>query len=176
MKDNEILDSLTFDHDAGSLLFRDVRYILIRPETLCATQKRLEERFGAQCAEILYESGFTGGKLSSLRYKTLFQLSEREIVEFMCRMGTQIGWGRFCLEQIDLQKKGISIEVHNSPFAVSYGPSSTPVCHMIRGIVGGIAEGVFEENVSVEESLCLAKGDPFCRFEAAVSNPAGKKI
>lgn len=176
MKNNEILDNLIFDHDAGSLLFKDVRYILIRPETLCATQKRLEERFGVQSAEILYESGFTGGKLSSHRYKTLFHLSEREIVEFMCRMGAQIGWGKFRLEQIDLLKREISVVVHNSPFAVAYGPSSASVCHMIRGIVGGIAEGIFEESVSVEEILCLAKGDPFCRFEAAPTNPGGKEL
>jgi predicted hydrocarbon binding protein len=176
MKGNDILDNLVFDDDAGNLLFKDVRYMLIRPETLCATQKRLEERFGAQCAEILYESGFTGGKLSSHRYKTLFHLSEKEIVEFMCRMGAQIGWGKFCLDHIDLPKNEISVVVRNSPFAVAYGPSSVAVCHMIRGIVGGIAEGIFEESVSVKESLCLAKGDPFCRFEATPLNPAGKKL
>ena len=104
MQENDILDHLIFDPDAGSLLFKDVRYMLIRPETLCAAQKGLEERFGAESMEILYESGFTGGKLSSHRYKALFHLSERGIVEFMCRMelrsaGAGSPWSRSTLKK-----------------------------------------------------------------------------
>ena len=44
MSANTVLDELAFDADSGALVYKEVRYLLIRPETLIAFQKAAEAR------------------------------------------------------------------------------------------------------------------------------------
>jgi predicted hydrocarbon binding protein len=172
MSNNSLLDSFVFSDDIGSIHFNDVRYMIIRPETICALQRLVEERLGDAGADIFFESGLTGGSLSTEKYMQLFGHSAEEAARYMCDMGGQIGWGKFILEEFNLSSKKIAIRVLNSPFAVYYGESEKAVCHFIRGIVAGVALVVFGHLTEVEETLCLAKQDTFCRFET-ISKPEG---
>ena len=163
--ENKILKDLYFAPEKGGLFYKEVRYLLIRPEVLVTFQKEIEKELGERADRILFQSGFQGGSLSSKRYREVFNFSHEEIVRFMIEMGPQIGWGRFELERFDPNNKDLSVKVHHSPFAEAYGPSRTPVCHFIRGVLTGMASVVFDKESEVNEILCLAKGDPFCKFE-----------
>jgi predicted hydrocarbon binding protein len=165
MGNGSLLDSFVFSDETGSIHFNGVRYMIIRPETICTLQRLVEERLGDTAAEIFFMSGLTGGRLSAMKYMELFGHSKEEAVRYMCDMGGQIGWGKFILEEFDLSSETISIRVLNSPFAVCYGESEKPVCHLIRGIVAGVAFGVFGQPIKVVETHCLSKKDTFCRFE-----------
>lgn len=167
MLENRILEELTSEPSQGALRFKGVRYLLIRPETLASLQAALEAEIGPERAgEILYGSGFTGGQLSGRKYKDAFALSDRQAVEFMCRMGTEIGWGRFHPVELDVKARHLVVEVEASPFAESYrGGAEAGACHLIRGVLGGLASAVFGMAVEAQESLCLARGDRLCRFE-----------
>jgi predicted hydrocarbon binding protein len=165
MSKSSLLDSFVFSDDTGSIHFNGVRYMIIRPETICTLQKSVEEKLGAASADIFFKSGLTGGKMSTVKYMQSFSLSKEDAVRYMCDMGGQIGWGKFILEEFDVPAEKISIRVLNSPFAAYYGGSEKPVCHFIRGVVAGIALGVFERPAEVAETLCFAKKDAFCRFE-----------
>lgn len=160
-----ILKELNFVPDRGGLFYRDVRYILIRPETLISFQKAIEKELGGKASQILYQSGFQGGTLSSKKYREVFNFSDEEIIRFMMEMGPQIGWGRFELERFDSVQKHFIINVFNSPFAEAYGPSPSSVCHLIRGVLSGMASIVFRKEIEGKELSCLAKGDKFCRFD-----------
>ena len=166
---NEILKELNFVQERGGLFYKEVRYLLIRPETMTAFQKAIEKELGGKANEILFESGFAGGALSSKRYQEVFSFSDEEIVRFMMNMGSQIGWGRFELERFDPSKKNLIVRVYHSPFAEAYGDSSSSVCHFIRGVLGGMASIVFGQEIEVKiearEVACLSTGDEFCRFE-----------
>jgi len=163
--ENKILKDLCFVPEKGGLFYKEVRYLLIRPEVLVTLQKEIEKELGEKANRILFQSGFQGGSLSSKRYREVFHFSDEEIVRFMIEMGPQIGWGRFELERFDPSNKDLLVKVHHSPFAEAYGSSSTPVCHFIRGVLTGMASVVFDKESEVNETLCLAKGNPFCRFE-----------
>lgn len=167
MSPNTVLDELAFDADSGALVYKEVRYLLIRPETIIAFQKAAEARLGVEIAgEVLYEGGFAGGRLSGQRYRTALGLSAAEGVDFMCRMGGQIGWGRFTLLELDEGAPRLRVEVQRSPFASAYGPgSSTGVCHLIRGVLGGLVSGLFGVEVRAEETACTSLGASVCRFE-----------
>ncbi len=166
MAENSVLSRIQHHPDEGSLTFQGVRYLLIRPETLASVQKQIETEVGAQRAgELLYAGGFTGGQLSGRKYRDAFEFTERQAVEFMCRMGGEIGWGRFRLLVLSPEKRLLQVEVDSSPFAVAYGePTGQAVCHWIRGVLGGLVSGLFSTEVRAAEPLCLAKGDPVCRF------------
>lgn len=164
--ENDILAQLAYHTEEGALRYHQVRYLLIRPETLIAFQKALEARLGPQEAgELLYAGGFTGGQLSGQKYKQEFGLSDQEAVEFMCRMGGQIGWGHFRMLEMDADSRRLVVAVAASPFAEAYGRSTTGVCHLIRGVLGGLGAGIFGAAVEAREVQCLAKGDARCRFE-----------
>jgi predicted hydrocarbon binding protein len=162
---NEILKELNFDQERGGLFYKEVRYLLIRPETLAAFQKAIEKELGGKSNEILFESGFAGGVLSSKRYREVFSFSDEEVVRFMMNMGSQIGWGRFELEKFDPNQKRLFVKVFHSPFAEAYGNSSSEVCHFIRGVLTGMASSIFQKNLISKEISCFSKGDLFCRFE-----------
>jgi predicted hydrocarbon binding protein len=161
------------DDGRGSLTYQGGRYILVRPETLVAFQKAVEGELGARTAELMARGGRTGGALSVRRYRESFGLDARGIAGFMVGMGRQIGWGNFSLERLDLDARALVISVARSPFAEAYGPAPRPVCHLITGVVGGLAEGLFGEGVEVAETTCLAAGGPTCRFEARARTNAG---
>ncbi len=163
--DNKILKELKFVPEKGGLFYNEVRYLLIRPETLAAFQKAIEKEIGEKASRILFESGFQGGSLSSKKYREVFGFSDEEIVRFMMEMGSQIGWGRFELEGFDSAKKQFVVKVYHSPFAEAYGSSSKPICHITRGVLGGMASVVFGTKVEPKELSCLAMGDGCCRFE-----------
>jgi predicted hydrocarbon binding protein len=163
--ENKILKELVSNPEKGGLFYKEVRYLLIRPETMVAFQKGAEAEIGEKASTILYQSGFHGGALSSKRYRDVFGLLNEEIIRFMMEMGSQIGWGRFELERFDAGKKILIVRVYHSPFAEAYGSSSEPVCHMIRGVLGGMASSVFGKEIDSKEISCLARGDEYCRFE-----------
>ena len=165
---NEILDNLSYE--TGRLTFNDVRYFLIRPDTVVDFQKAVETLVGPEkCAETMMAGGYTGGSRSSKRYKEAFDYTDQEIVAFMCRMGAEIGWGRFNLVELDPSSERLVVEVEDSAFAEAYAldqaeGSLLPVCHMIRGVLAGMAAGIFGRDVASEETACVAKGDAVCCF------------
>jgi predicted hydrocarbon binding protein len=161
---NSILDSLEYDEGQGIITFKGVRYMLIRPDTVVDFQKAVEATVGEQTAEMMMAGGYTGGSRSSQRYKDVFNYSDEEIVAFMCNMGREIGWGDFEVEELDTDRRKLIVLVRNSAFAEAYGSAKRVVCHMIRGVMAGMAAGIFGTDVRSEETHCRAKGDELCRF------------
>ncbi len=161
---NSILTELKFDPERGALLYNEVRYLLIRPETLISFQKAAEARLGQGADELLYAGGFTGGVLSSKRYREVFGLTDEESVAFMARMGAELGWGKMGIASFSMGKRELVLVVEASPFAAAYGQSERGVCHLIRGVFAGLASGLFAGEVESHEEECLAMGNTHCKF------------
>jgi predicted hydrocarbon binding protein len=161
---NTILKNLDYAENSGSLTFKGVRYILIRPETLAAWYRAARQAMGETADGLLYQGGFEGGRLSGQRYRKEFGYTAQQTVAFMAEMGGQIGWGRFELEECDAKNARLEVRVTGSPFADAFGRADHPVCHLIRGVLGGLAEGVFNRPVVAREVACAAMGDGTCRF------------
>lgn len=165
--DNDILRGLDWDESQGRLAYRDVRYLLIRPDTLAAFQKAAEAALGPPASDLLFAGGCAGGAASGKRYREALHLSDEEAVRFMCRMGGRIGWGRFEPVEIAPATGRLVVEVVGSPFAEAYGKSDAGVCHFIRGVLAGLAGALCGEDAGCVETACTAAGAPRCRFETA---------
>ncbi len=164
MSENPILDELVYEDTCGSLRYKGVRYLLIRPETITGFQKALLQSCGQEAREALFDGGFTGGSLSAKKYKELHNFSDNDVIDFMMRMGGQIGWGHFNLELYDPRVKMLRVSVADSAFAEAYGKSTRAVCDLIRGVLSGMACVLFQANCHSEEVECSAKGDSRCLF------------
>lgn len=92
-------------------------------------------------------------------------LSDDETIQFMVKMGAEIGWGHFNLDNYDFAQKKMQIRVKNSPFVEAYGDSGEGVCHLIRGVLSGLATFLFSRDCIVSETKSLAKGDKHCEFQ-----------
>ncbi|UCD91857.1 MAG: 4-vinyl reductase [Methanobacteriota archaeon] len=161
-KGKNISEDLRFDPEKGELSFNDIRYMLIRPETIVQFQKEVEKAMGERTSFAMSSGGYEGGSLSTSAYKEKFSLSDEEVVDFMCSMGSQLGWGRFQL--VELTEDSLVVDVHNSAFAEKYGPSENAICHMIEGVLAGLGKTVLKSDVRSIEEMCVAKGDEVCRF------------
>ena len=164
MSKNPILEELVYDQSSGSLRYKGVRYLLIRPETITGFQKAFPESCGKEAEGGLFEGGYTGGSLSAKKYRDIHNFSDHEILEFMMNMGNQIGWGHFSLDRYDPTEKHLCVSVEHSPFAQAYGASSHGVCHLIRGVLAGTAAVLFAGDCTAQEVECQARGDEKCRF------------
>jgi len=165
MSENPILKEMQYEASKGALSFKGVRYLLVRPETITGFQKAVREAFGPRAEERLFDGGFSGGLLSARKYREVYGFSAMETLEFMMSMGNQIGWGHFTLGECSLETKRLCVSVSNSPFAQAYGRSDHGVCHLIRGVIAGMATVLFEGECKAEETSCVAKGDRECLFE-----------
>jgi len=171
MSKNKIIDELVYDQSSGSLLYNGVRYLLIRPETIAGFQRALTERCDKEAEDRVVEGGYTGGSLSAKKYRDIHNFSDHEIIDFMMNMGNQIGWGHFSLDRYDPSAKHLCVSVKHSPFAQAYGASSHSVCHLIRGVLAGMATVLFAGDCTAQEVECQAKGDERCRFVIEVKGP-----
>jgi len=167
MNQNTIIEQLKYNRDSGALTYRDVRYLLIRPETIVAFQKSIENYGSTVAQEALFQGGYSGGYLSTKKYREVQNLSDIETISFMMTMGAEIGWGNFQLIKYDFENRNLQIRVKNSAFAEAYGQSSKGVCHLISGVLSGLATVLFACSCTTSETHCLAKGDKDCIFHVS---------
>ena len=164
MNVNSIIDQLVYDSASGALTYRDIRYVLIRPETIVGFQKAIEEHSLQIARDALFQGGYQGGYLSAKKFKEMQNLSNAQAIDFMMTMGAQIGWGHFDLIDYDLENLRLQVRVENSAFAQAYGDATEGVCHLINGVLSGLATVLFERDCEGSETECLAKGDKHCFF------------
>jgi predicted hydrocarbon binding protein len=164
MNANSIIDQLVYDSASGALTYRDVRYVVIRPETIIGFQKTIEKHSREGARDALFQGGYQGGYLSAKKFKETQNLSNTETIDFMMTMGAQIGWGHFDLIDYDFNNRKLQIRVLNSAFAEAYGDATEGVCHLINGVLSGLAAVLFGRNCMGSETECLAKSDPHCVF------------
>jgi predicted hydrocarbon binding protein len=167
MNQNSIIDQLMYDPASGVLTYRDVRYLLMRPETIVGFQKTIEKHSRTGAQEALFQGGYRGGYLSAKKYKEMQNLSDSETINFMMTMGAEIGWGNFQLIEYDFENRKLKVRVKNSAFAEAYGDSTEGVCHLINGVISGLATVLFAQDFTASECECLAKGDRHCVFHVS---------
>jgi uncharacterized protein len=145
---------------AGVVTLNGARYLLIRPETLAALQRAVEAALGPRAGECFA----AGGRVGGARATAALEGTTEERARRLAAMGGTIGWGQFALER--LAADGMVVTVRRSPFAEAYGPSTTPVCHLTRGVLESLATVTLGRPTRVVETGCAAMGAPECRFEA----------
>jgi predicted hydrocarbon binding protein len=156
--DNPVLAELA--HEPGVLTYRGGRYLLIRPETLVALQRAVEQALGDGAPACFAAGGRAGGG----RAVSELAGTPAERIERLLAMGSAIGWGEFALETLSPSR--LVLTVRRSPFAEAYGASRHPVCHLTCGVLESLTAAAFGTPWRVTEAQCLATGAAACRFEA----------
>lgn len=100
-------------------------------------------------------------------------------VDGFTSVAVAFGWGDLEVKELIPDKK-LVIQVKDSyearGYLEHYGLSKTSKCYMLRGVAGAFMDLIYGEdypggcfNFLAEETLCRAKGDPYCEFIARKS-------
>lgn len=161
MAGNPLLEALRHEPARGALSVDGVRYLLIRPETLLAVQQAIEDQLPGRSAAILHAAGRSGGQRTGRRFREAFPRRDpASTLRAVCELGTDAGWGRLEL----VATEPITVEVDCGPLAETASAPDGPVCHLLRGVLAGIVEGVLGTPVVAREDICAAVSGDRCRF------------
>ena len=125
-------ERLTFDAAAGAIFDQTRRYMLLRPDALMGVFRHLPEPKRTQALEALEQSIFEQGSDSARAYAKISGADPEGLLRIIAATAPELGWGLWIF---DLTPARLALEVRNSPFAAGHGPSPTPVCHAIKGMV-----------------------------------------
>ena len=108
-----------------------------------------------------------------------FEFSENKTIKWQTDIAELGGWGEFTHIDTSIEKKSSTIRFHNSPVAVLFGSSRSPVDHFIRGYTAAVAELVFKEPTETIETKCQAMGHKYCEMVTVPTralDPADKMV
>jgi len=130
-------------------------------------QKDLEKALGKKNAyERIYEGSKEGGIKFAKKLYEVYKLKGEKLLTWEFDVVMLAGWGEFKMINFDRNKKTMRVEVKNSPIALGYGNSKTPIDCLIAGFAAGGAEVALGIPMKVKEIKCLAMGHPYCEFLA----------
>src|SRR3990172_4730198 len=161
---------MDIDPKGGGIRLLGHRHGFLRPEVLVNIQKQLEQTVGASTKGFLYLAGektaegglgMTGEVLAGFDSGSMTIDSFKRLADALAILGC----GRFSLDVSDIPAGHFTFNLENSPIAEAYGPSKKPVCHLLAGFLGGVAERFVGREILCEEVACQAQGQPRCRFE-----------
>jgi predicted hydrocarbon binding protein len=161
---NQLLESLEYDPQRGSLSLQSARYLLMPPTLLMELQKNLEGTHGREAAQWFVEAGMGEGTALAGRFRDVFGYTADQTLGAVAFLLTESGWGTFALEILNLEGRELVFKVLDSPFAEVHGPSIQPVCHLVLGLLQGVGLVIFDVETTGMEVQCTAKGDSACRF------------
>jgi predicted hydrocarbon binding protein len=158
------LNRLAFDPDAGTLHDGDIRYMMIRGDTLMGLFARLPEPARQQALQALTDSTFEFGSKSAAKYRASGAADPAALLDVIVETAPQLGWGSWTFTE--RTAGGLVLEVRNSPFADGYGTSPQPVCAPIAGMLRAVSSMVLDGATAAEETTCAAQSGEVCRFTA----------
>ena len=72
------------------------------------------------------------------------------------------------MERIEVEEAGDTLAYIAHSCSICYGRhSDKPICHLYVGSIGEAVQWATGQLYHVQETHCIAKGDPYCRFEVA---------
>ena len=155
-------DRLEWSAD-GSIDVGDIRYLIIRPDSLMGLFSRLDEGLRRAALEAFGQSVAEHGRKSMIAEMGRRNLDGEGLYRHLSTAGpSQLGWGHWHYTRPGADR--IEVEVDNSPFVHGIGSAAHPVCAPIAGMLTAIGGLVFNGSVDVREECCAAMGNAACKF------------
>jgi len=158
-------DLFTIDLEHGIIKRKadGVRVMALGSPGWATLQKELSSTFISGAAVILQRMGYSYGKYIGSVAKSR-QKSPQETLETLHTFARDSGWGELVLNGGDLYSGQARLVLRECIFCLHIKEASEPVCHMLVGLVGGVADEVIGGTHRVIEEKCAAKGDKVCEI------------
>ena len=140
-----------------------IRVMAVSSLGWASLEKELASTFTSGAAVILQRMGYSYGRYLGRLSKAKGQTPDQAF-EVMQSFSTESGWGQMRLNGGDLNKGDARIVVKGCFFCANRAEGTEPVCNMLAGVVGGLADEILGVTHRVVELKCLAKGDSVCEI------------
>ena len=143
------------------LLFMGERAVIFRETVLKGWLVKIREKFGTGGEAFLFYEGFEAGIAVYDSYSRM-GFKGRGLWDMLSLVMLSAGF----LSKMKVEM-GLSIVVKvwdNIECSMARG-SGKCFSQWFRGLLAGFASRYLRKNVQVVETMCIAKGDPFCKFE-----------
>ncbi|MBN2223182.1 MAG: 4-vinyl reductase [Deltaproteobacteria bacterium] len=146
------------------------QWVIFSVALLANMVDRLVGLLGPVAKRQIYEAGFSSGKIAGDRMREFFGGGIEQIKKHLDLI-KNMGWGRIKNVEYDDASGKIVIDFHETWESAGYGEvhpgekQKAATCVLCAGLYAGAATGAFEKQYEAEETLCVSKGDPVCRFE-----------
>jgi predicted hydrocarbon binding protein len=124
-------------------------------------EKELTSTFISGAAVILQRMGYSYGRYLGGVSKSQ-RKSEQDALESLQAFSRESGWGELVLNGGDLSGGQARLVLRDCIFCLHIGQASEPVCYMLTGLIGGVADEIIGGTHRVLEERCVAKGDAYC--------------
>jgi predicted hydrocarbon binding protein len=147
------------------LVIADERVVVFRRRAYEALFNGVRTHFGSAGEAFLYYQGFNVGLKIYDDYVEMAETKRTEdLIKIARAVNMTLGWGITELEELDEKKGKAKVRIYES-FECELGKNSeTPYSHFYRGAIAGLLTRFFRKEVKVKETMCIAKGDPYCEF------------
>ena len=139
------------------------RVIAMGSKGWATIEKELQSTFITGAAVILQRVGYSYGRAMGRAARNQ-QMPPEQTFEIIQTLARESGWGLFSLNGGDLFQGEARITVKECFFCLHAGESTEPVCHVLVGLVGGMADEIIGASHRVTEEKCIAKGDAVCEI------------
>ena len=137
--------------------------------------KEIEKTLGRDAYEAMLDrSGAKSAFFWCKRQSELLSASERDVFALYLRRLSERGWGRFSIEQLDLDQLAAQVTLRDSIYVLeSEGQAAAPTCYMFEGFLIGAMQfvcamrGIDPQAITCREVQCAAMGAAECRFEVS---------
>jgi predicted hydrocarbon binding protein len=158
----EILD---VDLTKGTVTRKDdgSRVIALGSHGWATIERELQSTFITGAAVILQRVGYSYGRAMGRAAKKQ-EIPPEQTFEAIQSLARESGWGGFNLNSGDLFGGVARITVRDCFFCLHAREATEPVCHVLAGLVGGMADEIIGVSHRVTEEKCIAKGDAVCEI------------
>ncbi len=139
------------------------RVVALESRGWATIEKELASTFMTGGPVILQRVGYSYGRAMG-RVAKLQNIPPEQTFEAMQSLARESGWGLLTLNGGDLNAGEARITVKDCFFCLHSKESEEPVCHVLAGLMGGIADEVIGVSHRVTEEKCIAKGDSVCEI------------
>ncbi len=157
-----LLNGLLIDTVHFSILFMGRRAWIIGEALSKGLFRDFKREFGDAGRVFLYHLGIDVGRRLYEIYRG-YVSSEEEMLELIKALSKASGWGII----VEIRRSVLGkyrIRMRNNIECVVCKPSKRSCGDFSRGILAGIFSKIIGKSVVVEETMCIAKGDPYCEF------------
>jgi len=124
-------------------------------------ENELASTFITGAAVILQRVGYAYGRAMGRAARTS-EVAPEQAFDALQTLARESGWGQLSLNSGDLYGGQAGIVVRGCFFCLHARESTEPVCHVLVGLIGGIADEIIGGTHRVTEAKCVAKGDAVC--------------
>lgn len=127
---------------------------------------RIRKIFGSGANLIIYEMGVATGEsdAKALADSVGQDTVEKYLVDLVYLYAAE-GWGWPEVVDLTLEPLRAKIRFEDS-FECTNTKSPAPNGHFVRGHLTGLAAAIFQKKITCVETMCAAKGDPYCEYTA----------